>query len=236
MMFMQTGVFGEVAGKFAERIFSGILWFGIAVIIIVVVGFLMWFYLIYKRKFDIEIKIISQRAGDKDSIIFDKAAILTDRQDKSKYLRLWSLKYDLPIPSFNILQRAGKGDYLEIYRSGEDRFYYLQPPKIDKKELIRADGKLYPFASQTTRMIDPEMAFWAIKRKTMNKKVFDPEKLWMKILPYIPHIISGVLIIFILWILMSHLPNILTQLEKLAETVAQGRRAEVITGLWHTLV
>jgi len=228
--------FAEVGGQLTDRLFSGILWFGLAMIIISIIGFLMWWFLIYKRKFNIEVKMYSKRAGDRNSILFDTAAILKDRKDKSKYFSLWKAKVKLPVPDFNILQSTERGDYLEIYRAGEDRFYFLLPPKIDQKYLVRGDGKIVPIAQHATKLVDPDMAFWATKRKHLNKSMFDPENIWMKVLPYIPHIISGVLIIFILWILMGSLPEILNQLRELTNALAQSQRAEVTTGLWLSLI
>lgn len=220
--------FDAIAGQFVEKIFSGILWFGISVIIIAILIFLMWWFLIYKKKFNIDVKIISERAEDQNKIIFDKAAILTSRKDHSKYFRLWNTKIELPSPRFNIMQSTASGDYIELYRTSEDVFYYLTPPQIDKRYVIRGDGQLYPMASQGVRQIDPDMAFWATKRKSQNKGMFDTEKLWMKVLPYIPHIISGVLVVFILYILMSYLPSILASLDNLAKTIASTTRAETI--------
>jgi hypothetical protein len=226
---VETNVFGDVAGKFADKIFSGILWFGIAIFIIGVLCFCMWWFLIYKKKFNIDVKIISERAEDQNRILFDKAAILSSRKDGTKYFKLWKTNIELPAPRFNIMQSTGSGDYIELYRTAEDVFYFLTPPGINKKYVIRGDGKMYPMAGQEVKQIDPDMAFWAAKRKGQNKGMFDTEKLWMKILPYIPHIITGVLVVFILYILMSHLPGILSQLSELARSMNEANQAQVTT-------
>lgn len=227
---VDTNVFGEVAGQFTQRIFSGLLWFGIALIIILVLGGVMWYFFIYKRKFDITTKIISERAEDKDSIIFDRAAILVDRKTRTKYFKLWSLGIELPVPPFNILQRTNKRDYLELRRTAEDKIYFLLPPKISKQYIVKADGKIYPISSQEMKMMDPDISYWQVKRKTQNKGMFDPEKMWMKILPYVPFIMAGAITIFILYILMSYLPSILAQLQQLTAELNRGRVAQVTTG------
>lgn len=227
---MATNPLAEVGGNLFGQIFSGILWVGVAFIIIAILVSLIWWFAVYKKKFNIEVKIISERAEDKNRVLFDKAAILTSKKDGAKYFKLWQTKIELPAPRFNILQSAGSKDYLELYRTAEDIFYFLTPPKIDKRYVIRGDGRLYPMASQNVKQIDPDMAFWATKRKGMNKGLFDMEKLWMKILPYIPHIIAGVLVIFVLYILMSYLPEILSQLNSLAATMNEANRATIVTG------
>lgn len=233
-MATDTNVFQEVGSGIIERVFSGVIWFGIAFIIIAVVGFLLWFFFIYRRKFDIKVKIKSERSEDDYSIIWDKAAILKGLRDKIPYFRVWNLKRDFPVPRFKILQKTSDGDYLEILRKGEDEFYFLTPSKIDTEHIIKADGKQYKIAEQSQIQIDPEMAFWIAKRKDKNKNMFSVENIWMKLLPYIPHIIGGVILIFVLYILMDKLPQILAQLSELAEIlksreVAQQAIANITT-------
>ena len=227
-----ASVFTEVGSQFVDKAFSGILWIGIAFIVVAAVGFVMYWLLIYKRKFNIKVKIISERANDKNTIIFDMAAILRDRKDGSHYFKLWGQKLELPSPAFNVLQNCGKSDYLELYRTSENTIYFLAPPTIDKKRAVGTDGKSYLIAAQSSKQINPDMEFWAIKRKGMNKKMFDPEKLWMKILMFLPQILVGTLCIFVLYILMSYLPEVLSELNELAKTLNQrGIIADVTTGL-----
>ena len=224
-----TSAFEDIGGQLVSRMFSGIIWFGIAFIIIVALGITMWYFLVYKKKFDISVKIISKRAKDRNSVLFDNAAILYDRKTHSKFFRLWKTKVDLPVPNFNILQKTDKGDYIEIYRLGEDRFYYLLPPKIDKRYVIKSDGKIVPVMEQSMNAIDPDLSYWATKRKMMNRGMFDPEKLWVKILPYIPLLLGGVFMIFILYLLMSYLPDILSQLKELVNALDESKRAQIVT-------
>ena len=231
-----SSVITEVGGQFIDKAFSGILWIGIAFIVLGVLGFVMYWFLIYKRKFNIKVKIISERANDKNRIIFDQAAILRDRKDGSHYFKLWKLGLELPSPKFSVLQSAGRFDYLELYRTSENTIYFLAPPAIDKKRVIGVDGREYLIASQTSKQINPDMEFWAIKRKGMNKKMFDPEKLWMKMLMFLPQLMVGVLSIFVLYILMSYLPEILSELSELAKTINPTPRvADITTGLTWTL-
>jgi len=230
-----ASVINEVGSQFIDKAFSGILWMGIAFLIIAVVGFCMYWFLIYKRKFNIKVKIISERANDKNRIIFDNAAILKDRKDGSHYFKLWNLQLELPAPKFSVLQSAGNFDYLELYRTSENAIYFLSPPSIDKKSAIAQDGKTYLIATQLSKQINPDMEFWAIKRKGMNKRMFDPEKLWMKVLMFLPQIMVATISIFVLYVLMSYLPEVLRQLNTLATTLKPlAPVADVVTGvsLW----
>ncbi|HJX50111.1 MAG TPA: hypothetical protein VJ438_01480 [Candidatus Nanoarchaeia archaeon] len=223
-------IFGEMGSKLVSTIFGSILWVGLGLVIAIAIIFTMWFFLIYKKKFDIEVKLTSNRSHEKNKIILDKAAILKDWKEKIPYFRVWGLRRDFPVPRYEVLQSTNKGDYVEIYRKSEEEFYFLTPSKIDKFRLIKSDGIEIAVADQTQTMVDPEMAFWAQKRKSTNKKMFDTEGMLMKILPYIPQLIGGVILIFTLYILMDHLPSILSQLEELVRALNQAQNAQIITG------
>jgi len=230
---MADNLISSVGTGVVEKIFGGILWFGIAMILICVLGFVMWFFLIYKKKFDIKVKIISERAQGEIVEIMDKAAILKDFKERIPYLKIWGLKRDFPIPKYDVMRKLydGRGivDYLEIYRKGENEFYFLLPPTINKKMIVKSDGKTQLIAEQTQLMMDPEMAFWATKRKTLNKKLLNTESLLFKLLPYIGIILGGAILIFILYILLDHLPAILSELRNLVTEINKNQHAEVIT-------
>ena len=226
---MATDLFGEVGSKLFANIFGSLLWFGLIAIIILVIGFFMWWFLIYQRRFDIKVKIISNRSQDKDSIIFDKAAILKDWKTKLPFLRVWGLKREFPVPRFNVLQKTDKGDYLEIYRKSEEDFYFLTPSNIVKTQVLKEGNKLIPIAEQEQTMSDPEMGFWSNARKKDNKRMFDTENILMKILAYMPQIIGGMLTVFILYILMDTLPGLIGELTKLTSELNRKQTAEVVT-------
>lgn len=207
-----SGAIQEVGSRLISKIFGSLIWVGVGVLVFGVIGYLIWYFLIYKKKFDITVKVKSERAEDKITEFFDKAAILTDRKSGGKYLRVWGLKIELPAPKFNIFQVVGGRDYLEILRTAENKFYYLTPSKVDKRYVLKSDGKYYPLADQTNMMIDANDDFWRAKRKQQNKDMFSTDSIFMKLLPYLPAIMGGMITIFVLWVLMSHLPGILSQL------------------------
>src|SRR3972149_7987594 len=148
--------FSQIGGQLVEKIFGGILWFGITIIVIGVVAFLLYYFIVYRKQFDIIVKIISQRSKGEYSIIWDKAAILEDRKTRTKYFKIQGLKIELPVPKYNIIQRTSKGDLNEMYRKSEEEFYFLLPPKIDNTRIEKQDGKYYPFAEQKVIQVDLE--------------------------------------------------------------------------------
>lgn len=219
-----SGTGGAIVGK----IFTSILWFGIAIIIVSVLGGILYYYLVYKKKFDIRVKIKSERAGD-PRIYFDMAAILYDKKDKNKYFRLRDTRVDLPVPPFAVLQTTNWGDYVEIWRKSEDEFIFLTAGTIDKQNIIRQDGKLHAVADIEQKQIEGDISFWNIKRKEKNKGLFDTESLLMKILPYLPLIIGGMFMIFMLYILMDNLPTLIQTMTELAEQLRSLKGADVTT-------
>lgn len=226
---MATGdVVSEFGAKFASKIFGSVLWVGVALIIIGIFTFIIWWFAVYQKRFDIKVKVISERANDKNKIIWDKAAILKDRKTGTKFFKLWTLKVELPIPKFNVLQQTNTGDYLEIYRKTEDEFYFLRPPVIDKFSIVKSDGRLYPMSEQEHKQIDADIAYWNVKRKERNKSIFSQDSLLMKLLPYFPIVIGGMIMIFMLYVLMDSLPTILQNLKDLTIELKSLKGAEAV--------
>jgi len=229
----EANPFGSMASDLFGGMFSNIIFFGIGLILVVAIGGTAYYFAIYRKKFDIDIKVTSERAADKSRVFFDKAAILKDRKTGIKYLRVWGIKKDLPMPKFNIMQSVGKGrgsvDYLEIYRTSEDKFYFLEPSRIIKTKLVKANGELYNIAEQESVQVDTDMNWWNIKRKKDNKTMFDTDSMLMKLIPYIPQIMGGALTIFTIYILMDHLPSILSELRGLISESNARCAAQVTT-------
>lgn len=219
-------------GGAASELFKGVGstagWVVVA-IVGVLLGFgLFWYFFVYKRQFDIFVKIISTRAED-PAVSFDKGAILSDRKTKTKYFKLWDKKVELPVPPFKLMVNTNKGDYIELLRKSEDEFVYLTNPQIDKKYLVRANGKLYPIANTIQRHLESDV-HWYLKRKEEDKALLDPEGLLAKLLHHLPILVSGFFMMIILWIFMTKLPGILAELRTLAEVVGQGSQAVISTG------
>lgn len=225
-----ANVFSEIGGQLASKIMGSILYVGIAIILIGAICFAIWYFLVYSKKFDIIVHIKSKRADDKYSVIIDKAAILKDFKTNIKFFRIWNLQKDFPAPKFNILQATNKGDLLELYREGENIFSYLTPPRIDSKHIIKSDGRIYAIATQEQLMVDPDMDFWLKNRDASRKKMFDTEGLVMKLLPYLPLLLGGMIMIFMLYILMDNLPTLMQEMQKLAQVMTNMQKAEVISG------
>lgn len=222
-------IFSTVGGELVSKVLGSILYFGLAIILVAVLAGIVYYFLVYRKKFDIRVKIISNRAYERNAVLFDKAAIIYGFKDKLPYFRIWGLKRDFPVPSYDVLQKTNEGDYLEIYRDGENDFYFLTPSKIVKTQVIRADGKVIGMAEHRQNLIDSEMAYWNLQRKKDNKKMFDTEGWLMKLIPFLPQIFGGVIMIFVLYILMDNLPSILEQLRQLAETINQQTAAQIVT-------
>lgn len=222
----EVNPFSEIGSNLFEGIFSGIVVFGGVIIALGVIGFVMWYYGYYRKQFDIKVIIKSDRFGT-EKLIEDKAAIMKDKETGTKKLLIWGLKISLPVPPFSILQKTNKGDLIEIWRKSEDEFIYLTPGSINKKYIVRQDGKEYPVAQIQQKQVEGDIAYWNVKRKLDNKGMFHPESILMKLLPYIPQIIGGMITVFVLYILLDSLPQILSELQQLTRELRSLKTAEL---------
>jgi len=206
--------------------FSIILWIVIGFLAVVVGGAISWYFFVYKKKFDIKIKIISRRTGS-DRVFFDKGAILRDKKKNVDYLKMWSTRVELELPKFNIMSSTNEGDYLEVLRESERGFRFLTPPKIDNKHLLRYDGKLYPIADLKQYQIENDLS-WILERQKTNKSLLNPESIFMKILDNAPHIISMAFSFFMLWIIFRYAPTMLDALQSLVAEMRTEDKVEII--------
>lgn len=225
----EIGDLGGIGGQFLSSLLSGAAWVLVLGVIAIAVSILMYYFLIYKRKFDIEVNMRSQRAGGKTEIIKDKAAILTDRKNKQRYFKLWHFKIEMPVPRFEVLENSRGVDYLNLYQKGDEEFYFLKPPTINKTYIQKTDGSWIPWAEQEHKVMDAEVAYWNVKKK--KDDWFAKDKILWKLLEFAPQVIAIVSLIFILWIFLDKLPPILNSLREVAAEINQFNRAQVVEGL-----
>jgi len=226
VVLQSKGIFDSV-GPIASSVFSVTVIAIVALIFLAVFLGVMYYFFMYKKKFNIMVKIISERSNE-DNVIFDKAAILFDRKTNSKYFKLLSSKVELESPPFKILQQTNKGDYLELYRKSEDEFVFLVQPRIDKEYIIRADGKKYPLAKIKHHQMEADQ-YWLMKRKTEDKGWISPEGFGVRLLQMLPIIVPSAFMLIILFIFIDKLPEILGQLSTLIDKlgIIEGVKTKV---------
>lgn len=217
-IFYQIGTerFTEGAGDIFGNLLSGAVWLFVGLILIGII-FSIVFWIRWRRKFDIMVEMISERADGNNVYYFDKAAILTDKETKHKYFRLLETKVDLPVPPYNVMQAFGKKDLIRIWRKSEEEFIFLLPGQINKQYIVKQDGRQFPLAREEYKQVEGDIAYWNVKRKGAHKKLFDTENIFMKLIPFLPHIFAGAITIFILYILFDGLPGVIGQLTELTE-------------------
>jgi len=209
-------------GQFADT-FQGIFGNVLNVSVLVVIGFLVlalvgsliYYFFFYRKKFNIDVKIISLRASD-PYIILDKAALLYDSKNKVNYMKLWDQKKEFNMPPFRILQTSNKGDYLELYRKSENEFCFLTKPKVDSEWIVRLDGKKYPMAKLKSRQIEADY-YWLMKRQQEDKSWISPDTIWSKLIQMAPIIIPGVLMLILFMFLLNALPTIFSGIAEILD-------------------
>ena len=223
----------QTGSQLFSGLITGTIWLFLGLIVAsAILG--VFIFIRWKRKFDIKVEVISERANGNNVYYFDKAAILTERETKHKYFRLLETKVDLPVPPYNVLQNFGKKDLLRIWRKSEDEFVFLLPGRINKRYIIKQNGKAHSLAREEYTQVESDIAYWNIKRKNQHKKLFDTESVLMKLIPFLPHIFAGAITIFVIYILFDSLPGLissLTQLTKELQILRTPTTPEVVTNL-----
>lgn len=216
----------EVGSSLFGNLFGGAMWIVLLLILIGIIGSALWYFLVYRKKFDMLVKITSERSSD-PKIFFDKGAILTDRKTKEKFFRLLSSKVDLPAPPFKIVENTNRGDYLEIRRTSEEGFSFLTQPRIEKDRIIKSNGRIYPVSNQKQTPLETDIS-WVIKRKEQNRKLIKPESFLLKLLEWTPQLVSGFFMLIILWIFMNKLPGLIDALTELAQSLSSTKAAVTV--------
>lgn len=253
MIFLQVGgVVGEAAGNIIGNILTGI-W---GVILALVIGGAIlgtFWYVRWLKKFNIQVEIQSSRSGgvvpkeleDQMSgdeyvsyvekalktgayrLIFDKAALMRDKKDRTLYFRIKDEKVDLSVPNFDVLQPSNKGMVLKIWQKSALEYFFLLPGKINKEFIIRSDGKKTPIAEVEQYQLEGDDISWMIDRMKRNQNWLSPEHWAMKLLQYLPSIINMVLALFIVWIVLDKIPILVTKLTELASAVTEAQRGTI---------
>jgi len=228
---------GEVGARIGDM-FSGMFSGSVTIAVYILLGVLavsvvlgiIYYFGVYRKKFDITVKIISERAGDRNKVIFDKAAILNDKKNATQYLKLLKTNVELPLPKFNVFHNTNQGDYVEILRKSERDFRFLTPPKIDKEYFVKSDGKLFPRSEVKQREIENDIS-WIINRQKTNKKIIDPESILMQLLAYAPQILGMAMTLIIIVYVFKLMPEMLSTMRDFAETMKSANKENVIGSL-----
>lgn len=207
-----SGSLGNVFGSIA----SGTIW---TVIILISLGLVigLFFFMRYRKKFDIKVEVLSQRADGTFSIYYDSGAILKDYKTGDRFIRLYSTKVELPVPPFTVMEKTNDGDLIRIWRKSETEFVYITKPHINKQTIIKQDGRFFTVAEQEYYQVEGDIAYWNTKRKQAHKDILAKNSLLSKIMEWMPQIIGGLFVVIILYILLNSLPELLSKLSELAD-------------------
>ena len=225
-----TGVVGDI--------FSSTVTFSLVIAVILVifglVGGLVYYFFVYKKKFDIKCKIISTRAGE-DKVYFDYAGILHNKKSNVSFLKLWNTKVKLELPRFDIFYHTNEGDYCEIERYSQRGFRFLTPSRIEKSYIVKKDGKLYPVSDLKQYPIEADIT-WILQREKENKKIIDPESFLMKLLSYMPQIVSGALMFMMLFVIFKYMPDMFRTMKEIITDLKKQTEPAIIEGISALLI
>lgn len=230
---MATTVGGAFGGLFGGALTGVITLIGLLLVGAGIIG-TAW-YVRYIKQFNIKAEIISTRANiggvDQYKVIFDKAGLIYDKADKTYYFRIKDMKVDLPQPPFNVLIPTDQGNMVKIWQKSAEEFVFLLPDTINHSLIVRQDGKSYSSATLNVKQVEGDVAYWNVKRKERDKKLFDPQSTLMMLLPYLVPMLMFVLVIFISWMVLKNfevLKDVAASLKETA-TILKGSTQATIT-------
>lgn len=205
-----SGVRG-VASQILNRVVTGgIMVIGVVIFAILVLVILL--YVRYIRQFNIDVEIKSTRSrgatGGGESVNYkllsDKGGMIHNKKDKRWYFRLRKERVDLPLPPYQCFQIGEGGrNKIKIWQPSHEVYHYMLPDKINTSKMI-IDGEEINIAEQEMKVVSGGDIYWNILKKKDMRKIFDPESLLMKLLPYIIPVLMFMLVIFMTYFITQH--------------------------------
>ena len=215
----------EIGTAILGKLVSGTL---VVLLICVLAGFIIGLalYIRYMRQFNIKVRIKTKMGSGADGlpiykIFYDKGAIVKKGREKRTCLKLRGERVELPEPPFEVRQILDKGgSEIGITRESANQYYYDLPSVIEKKFIIK-DGQYVQVNEQKTNIIDSGVDYWGILKKRDNRKLFDFENFWMKILVFLPLAIVAISLVFMLYIVFDKLPTSIEAMSGLATELGE---------------
>jgi len=225
-MAIDIGQLGSTATSFVSKGLMGIIiTVGIFVLMAVILG--VGLYVRYLRQFNVKVEIKSLRGSGSIGqpvykLIYDKGGVIYSKKDKSWHFKLLNSKVALPVPPLECYELTAKGvNVIKIYQKSNEEWFYCLPDRIDTSVIIRS-GVQIPIAQAQLKVVEGAPAWWNQLRKRENKKLFDPESIMMKLLPYIVPTLTLMATIFIFYIAMDKLPALVKSIQIAGEAVSQA--------------
>jgi len=226
-----------VGQEFLDKIISGgLIVMGVIFLIVVILG--IGLYIRWLRQFNVRVEIKSLRGSGTMGepiykIVNDVGGFVENKTDKTRWFRLRNQKVDLPSPPLEALELDSTGrNHLKIFQKSDTEYYYLLPDRIDMKVIMRG-GKEVPIAEMSMKIVDGDVAYWGQLRKRDNKKLFDMESMFMKLLPYIVPVLMVMLVIFFTYLITDKwdvFASAAQALREAAEALRDISVAETIIG------
>jgi hypothetical protein len=153
---------------------------------------LTFWFIAYRRKFNVQCKILALREGESGKYLEDKGAYIT-RKDKSKIFRLLKNKCDLPQPDFKYLMPVKKGNVIFLKQTGIDTYVPVLPSEIfgDK-------------GNANVKVMAPELEFWRIVASDRARLQYFKPGFWQSPLGGITILaVVGIMIFLLVYMVLS---------------------------------
>ena len=209
---------GFGTGDILTTLASSAVWILILLVVIVFGGFMFW-YIVFKRaKYDIIAKIYAERADGRYKIMMTKAAKKYKRKEGIWQLLIKGFKKQWPLPDSKYFETTTKNkDMIYIlYKDGE--MFPMIPPRM-KEDNVLDDLKTIPY----------DIQLWNMSRAEQISATFKSfkDKL-LQLLPYLLLVVTMVIFLVIIMQIMEQFTNVMPTLAsemRAAAEALQGCRA-----------
>jgi len=165
---------GATAAGIATSLYDIIIIVGIMLIVGVAI-FLVWFFLQYKH-----VVIVRKLAKDRKLIIIDRAKSF-QTPEGVKYWKLLKTRKTIPLPPPEAIDLTKRGKFfVEVYKTENDQFYYLQ----DEGDFDSEDPSFRPITTNQRASLANQI----------RKKFARRTQTWKD---YLPQIASGLVLIMV---------------------------------------
>lgn len=184
-----------------------------------IVGLLVFIHFV---KYDINVIILSKRAGGTLKMFPDKGAYIKDKDGiVSTFRLLKNRKARIVPPPYELLIPAKRGNFLILYQLNEEEFV---PVDIDlKKVKVMAEDEN---GNATLMEVDLEpmpsdVKLWMASMFRQIKQTYGNESVWEKMLPIVTILIVGVLCILLVYFTVTNMGDFAASISQQAKAVSE---------------
>lgn len=219
----------SITGQFLTQyagVFSTLIYV-LELIVAGVIGIVIVWYFIYRKKFDIQVEIRSVRTdayGNKIwKVLIDKGGWIKDRRTGATVFRLFKAKRNFEPPPYEYLEPASIGTFIKnkayAIQTDDDKLHWIKPAYVSTKECPKCKGsgvdeynqncptclgkKMIP-SEIAYKISDKDVEFWAANQMESDLQTFGKPKWWEPLLMPISIMVASVIMLIVIWLVIDY--------------------------------